>query len=442
MKSIISGILCLICLYTLPLCAEKVYPQEALLAKDASVLEISFLVDGLSESTLHAWLQRDVLQQEVQVLFKTIDSAPIPYIEVGKSPKMDWNFSQDPLQVQQTDYLDYQLQVSLRVSIWSREIRQLLLNKLQQGLELSLLITFKGKEGRPTLHSSPFLVSTLAAFPSQQVPDFRVRGGHKAIFVDWAHQDTVQHTNGKVYPVRKVILYVVDADLQEVDLAASALQQLGQGRFQLVGGNSKTLRISSTRGALLLNQEGSSPLSLDLQQGAAGVRTLIAYEQNGQAVVSDLQPQHTYYVMAQYEDGVVQTPILSVVPVNSLSMSEYYGEKEGEPRDLRCFILSAAYGSVLDTRVDYFRQFRDQVLLTSIWGEKFVAFYYYYSPPIARWLAHSPRGQRVAQICLAPVLGLLMLWAHFPYLFVILSGLLFCFIAHFTRVHVVRRFVH
>lgn len=55
-----------------------------------------------------------------------------------------------------------------------------------------------------------------------------------------------------------------------------------------------------------------------------------------------------------------------------------------------CFIATAAYGSPLASEVELFRQFRDQVLLTSKAGELFVGLYYFASPPLARLIARVP----------------------------------------------------
>jgi uncharacterized protein YegL len=57
------------------------------------------------------------------------------------------------------------------------------------------------------------------------------------------------------------------------------------------------------------------------------------------------------------------------------------------PTTEACFIATAAYGSPLAKDVDLFRSFRDQYLLTNVVGEKFVAFYYATSPPLADTIA-------------------------------------------------------
>ncbi len=79
--------------------------------------------------------------------------------------------------------------------------------------------------------------------------------------------------------------------------------------------------------------------------------------------------------------------------------------------DPRCFSLYAAYGSPLDQRVDYFRWFRDRVLLSFEAGKQFVEFYYENSPLLATYISQSSFLRGVLQIILYPVLGALMFFS-------------------------------
>jgi len=54
-----------------------------------------------------------------------------------------------------------------------------------------------------------------------------------------------------------------------------------------------------------------------------------------------------------------------------------------------CFIATAAYGTSTAQQLDVLRAFKDQVLLESILGPQFVAWYYQVSPPVAEFISGS-----------------------------------------------------
>lgn len=101
-----------------------------------------------------------------------------------------------------------------------------------------------------------------------------------------------------------------------------------------------------------------------------------------------------------------------------------------------CFIATAAFGSIMDSRVQVFRDFRDQFLLKTNLGKKFVNFYYKHSPPLAHYIADRPVLRAVARGFLYPLLG-------FAWLYVNVGGmpanLIFMFVI-FCLVLVVRKF--
>ena len=56
-----------------------------------------------------------------------------------------------------------------------------------------------------------------------------------------------------------------------------------------------------------------------------------------------------------------------------------------------CFIATAVYGDINAPEVISLRRWRDRVLSTNVLGRLAIEFYYWSSPPIARYLAMSPR---------------------------------------------------
>lgn len=79
-----------------------------------------------------------------------------------------------------------------------------------------------------------------------------------------------------------------------------------------------------------------------------------------------------------------------------------YGNEYTLTTDDACFIATAAYGSILEKHVVLLRQFRDSYLLTNSIGQRFVALYYHFSPPIADTIRDNATLQTIVRIALFP----------------------------------------
>ena len=74
-------------------------------------------------------------------------------------------------------------------------------------------------------------------------------------------------------------------------------------------------------------------------------------------------------------------------------------------KDFNCFIASAAYGSSLEPKLKLFRDFRQQILLTTDWGRNFVMKYYTYGPYAARYIQDKPILRSITRGFLWPLAG-------------------------------------
>jgi len=101
----------------------------------------------------------------------------------------------------------------------------------------------------------------------------------------------------------------------------------------------------------------------------------------------------------------------------------------------RCFIATATFGSELSPEVRFLREFRDQEVMYTLAGREFMtafnAWYYSFSPTMAKTIADYPLIQTIARILLYPLVGILHLSAATysvlsfnPELAVVAAGLL------------------
>lgn len=89
-----------------------------------------------------------------------------------------------------------------------------------------------------------------------------------------------------------------------------------------------------------------------------------------------------------------------------------YGNQETFTTEDACFIATAAFGSILDSRVVLLREFRDTVLLQSEAGKHFVSLYYQFSPPLASLIDKNEILKFIVRVSLLPCIGFAYLMLH------------------------------
>jgi len=112
-------------------------------------------------------------------------------------------------------------------------------------------------------------------------------------------------------------------------------------------------------------------------------------------------------------EGQYTTEISNMTPGTKYYLRAYavlsngeviYGNEYTLTTDDACFIATAAYGSILEEHVVLLRQFRDNYLLTNNIGQRFVALYYHFSPPIADTIRDNATLQTMVRIALFPAI--------------------------------------
>ena len=78
---------------------------------------------------------------------------------------------------------------------------------------------------------------------------------------------------------------------------------------------------------------------------------------------------------------------------------------QGAKSSSSCIIATAAFGSPMAQQVRTLRLWRDEKLLATYSGRKFVKFYYRFSPPLAAVIANHPALKQIARVLLTPLVN-------------------------------------
>lgn len=112
--------------------------------------------------------------------------------------------------------------------------------------------------------------------------------------------------------------------------------------------------------------------------------------------VTELFGNYDYQIGISYEDECGNRSGIAADQVRT--PSQEFAQVDG-----LCFVATAAYGAPWAGRVQALRWFRDVYLKPNPLGMAFVAFYYAYSPPLARAIAGNPLARASARVLLEPL---------------------------------------
>jgi prepilin-type N-terminal cleavage/methylation domain-containing protein len=152
----------------------------------------------------------------------------------------------------------------------------------------------------------------------------------------------------------------------------------------------------------------------------------LAYTLSTQVHLDNMNRERSLHGIASGPVVVFQTKdIVETIP------EDIYGEL--------CFIATASYGSPMDPSVRLLRRFRDEYLLESNWGTKFVEFYYKNSPPVASVIEGNSALRFITRAALYPIVGFVSLIMNPIHLLCVMAGILIAMILYKKRFKFVKQ---
>ena len=143
---------------------------------------------------------------------------------------------------------------------------------------------------------------------------------------------------------------------------------------------------------------------------------------------------YSTFDLSVYDPETVVGEWTVTVYVNGKEVLTDYFEVEEQPKSWPCIIATATYGSELADEVQFLRGFRDNLVMSTFAGSRFMrvfnAWYYSFSPAVAGFIAQQPILKAAMKIILYPLIGILHLssstygvFSLYPELGVVIAGL-------------------
>ena len=187
------------------------------------------------------------------------------------------------------------------------------------------------------------------------------------------------------------------------------------------GGSSIKVSWSSVASAssykVYYGKEGASVSVGDKPETLSGFKSVTS-QSSSLTIKSGISENTNYMItVTALDDNGNESLVGEVAEVETVASKDFWQSYREENADVDggfCFIATAAYGSTQEPHVQVLRQFRDQVLLQSTGGKKFVETYYRLSPPLAHFIGQHPTLRAATRFALWPLYGYAILRLYAP----------------------------
>ena len=198
------------------------------------------------------------------------------------------------------------------------------------------------------------------------------------------------------------------------------------------GGSSINVSWGSVSGAasykVYYGKEGASIEVGDKPEQLSDFKSITS-QSTSVSIKSGVSENTTYMItVTALDENGNESLVGEVATAETVASKDFWQTYREENADVDggfCFIATAAYGSTQEPHVRILRQYRDQVLLQSEPGKKFVETYYRLSPPLAHFIGQHPTARAATRLALWPLYGYAMLRLNAP-------GVLYAILALFA----------
>ncbi len=175
---------------------------------------------------------------------------------------------------------------------------------------------------------------------------------------------------------------------------------LNNGNIMLKNGTATAVTLAQDNLALQF-QKGKSQDNIELDN-------ILAYQVSSSAINYNID---TSVILSNMAEGQSITGTSIGTSIEFKTIADIAAIPSSELSSF-CFIATAAYGSNTEPSVMLLRRFKDDVLLQSVPGRKFVNFYYENSPALANKIVGNKVLKYLALGLLTPILGIVVLIMH------------------------------
>ena len=268
-----------------------------------------------------------------------------------------------------------------------------LLDDKGSGKDIKLMVKYyEDTTEKSSLASTTISVSSAVV---QDAPSgVAAAGTHKALVVTWSVPTNITWTDNSQKSPTSVTTLVIDKSTTTTDIPA------------YIYNSSSVTDSAAADGTCVFDPdfvEGSSCINCSDANAYLNATKLESMEAAGyfsktldtpsvaKALIPGLTNDKPYAVVMYYgPGGLNRSSCVSATPIENHTWSEINGEDDATLSDPKCFIATAAYGSVLHKNLRPLRWFRDQVLLKTSLGRAFVRAYYEFGPRAAAVISAHP----------------------------------------------------